>query len=420
MGFLSKPGKDSSDNLNSRGDPDPSLMMKAVTRPVWAEIDIDTLAHNIKEVKRVMEPSSGIMAVVKANAYGHGAVPCSRVFLENGADSLAVATLTEAVELRGADIKASILVLGYTPSEHAEEVLKWGVTPTVYTVEGARALSEAAEAFGGVATVHVKVDTGLGRIGFLTGDASLDTIEEIAQLPSLKIEGVFTHFAVADAGDKEYTKRQFQDFMGFTDHLEARGIRPAVRHVSNSAAIIDLPEYSLDAVRPGCMLYGLYPSDEVDTDRVDLRPSMTLRTRLSNVKTVPPGTGISYGLTYTTGAESVIGSLPVGYSDGYSRALSNRAEVLVKGRRAPVVGRICMDQCMIDLTGVEGAGIGDDVVLFGGSVEGAPTAEDVAGWMGSIVDEVVSTVSRRVPRVYTSDGDVVEVVDYVRDGAEKH
>jgi len=247
----------------------------------------------------------------------------------------------------------------------------------------------------------------------------LNAIEEIAQLPSLEIEGVFTHFALADAGDKEYTRRQFEEFMRFTGRLEARGIRPPMRHASNSAAIIDLPEYSLDAVRPGCMLYGLYPSDEVDMDRVNLKPSMTLRTRLSNVKTVPPGTGISYGLTYTTGAESVIGSLPVGYSDGYSRALSNRAEVQVKGRRAPVVGRVCMDQCMVDLTGVEDARIGDDVVLFGGSVDGAPTAEDVAEWMGSIVDEVVSTVSRRVPRVFMRGGEVVEVVDYLRDGAEK-
>ena len=394
--------------------------MLAVTRPVWAEIDIDSLAHNMGEVRRVTEPSSEIMAVVKANAYGHGAVQCSRIFLENGADSLAVATLIEAVELRRAGVEAPILVLGYTPSEHAGEVLKWGAIPTVYTVDGARALSEAAEAVGEMATIHLKIDTGLGRIGFLPDDESLNAIEEIAQLPSLEIEGVFTHFALADAGDKEYTRRQFEEFMRFTGRLEARGIRPPMRHASNSAAIIDLPEYSLDAVRPGCMLYGLYPSDEVDTDRVDLRPSMTLRTRLSNVKTVPPGTGISYGLTYTTGAESVIGSLPVGYSDGYSRALSNRAEVLVKGRRAPVVGRVCMDQCMVDLSGVKGVGIGDDIVLFGGGVEGAPTAEDVAGWMGSIVDEVVSTVSRRVPRVYLRGGEVVEVVDYVRDGADKH
>lgn len=394
--------------------------MQAATRPVWAEIDIDTLTHNIGEVRRVTEPSAEIMAVVKANAYGHGAVQCSRVFLENGAKSLAVATLNEAVELRGAGVKAPILVLGYTPVEHFGAILKWGVTPTIYTVEGARALADVAESVGKVAKAHVKIDTGLGRIGFLPSDESLSAIQEIAQLPSLEIEGIFTHFAVADAEDKEYTRRQFEDFLGFTDRLGARGISPPMRHVSNSAAIIDLPEYSLDAVRPGCMLYGLYPSDEVDTDRVDLRPSMTLRARLSNVKVVPPGTGISYGLTYTTSAECMIGSLPVGYADGYSRALSNRAEVLVRGKRAPVVGRVCMDQCMVDLTGVEGAGIGDDIVLFGGCVEGAPTAEDVAGWMGSIVDEVVSTISRRVPRVYLKGGEIVEMVDYVRDGAEKH
>ena len=390
--------------------------MQTSTRPVWAEIDIDTLAHNIGEVRRVTEPSAEIMAVVKANAYGHGAVQCSRVFLENGAKSLAVATLNEAVELRGAGVEAPILVLGYTPVEHFGANLKWDVTPTIYTVEGARALADAAESVGNVTKAHVKVDTGLGRIGFLPSDESLNAIEEIAQLPSLEIEGIFTHFAVADAEDKEYTRSQFETFSGFTERLEARGINPPMRHVSNSAAIIDLPEYFLDAVRPGCMLYGLYPSNEVNTDRVNLRPSMTLRTRLSNVKVVPPGTGISYGLTHTTGAESVIGSLPVGYADGYSRALSNRAEVLVRGKRASVVGRVCMDQCMVDLTGVEGAGIGDGVILFGGGVKGAPTVEDVAGWMGSITDEVVSTISRRVPRVYMKSGEVVKMVDYVPDG----
>ena len=394
--------------------------MQAATRPVWAEIDIDTLIHNIGEVRRATEPSAEIMTVVKANAYGHGAVQCSRIFLENGAKSLAVAALTEAVELRGSGVEAPILVLGYTPVEHFGETLKWGVTPTIYTVEGARALADVAESAGKIANTHIKVDTGLGRIGFLPSDESLKAIEEISQYPSIDIEGIFTHFAVADAEDKEYTRGQFESFLGFTERLDARGISPPMRHVSNSAAIIDLPEYSLDAVRPGCMLYGLYPSDEVDTGRVDLRPSMTLRTRLSNLKVVPPGTGISYGLTHTTSAESFIGSLPVGYADGYSRALSNRAKVLVRGKRASVVGRVCMDQCMIDLTGVNEAEIGDKVVLFGGRVEGAPTAEDVAGGMGSITDEVVSTISRRVPRVYLKGGEVTEIVDYIRDGAEKN
>jgi alanine racemase len=394
--------------------------MQVATRPVWAEIDIDTLTHNIGEVRRVTETSAEVMAVVKANAYGHGAVQCSRVFLENGAKSLAVATLNEALELRGAGVEAPILILGYTPVEHFGEILKWGVTPTIYTVEGARALADAAKSAGTEVKAHVKIDTGLGRIGFLPSDESLNALEDIARLPSLELEGIFTHFAVAEAEDKEYTRRQFEAFLGFTERLEVRGISPPMRHVSNSAAIIDLPEYSLEAVRPGSMLYGLYPSDEVDTDRVDLRPSMTLRARLSNVKVVPPGTGISYGLTYTTSAESIIGSLPVGFADGYSRALSNRAEVLVRGKRASVVGRVCMDQCMVDLTGFQGAGIGDDAVLFGGGVKGAPTVEEVAGWMGSIVDEVVSTVSRRVPRVYLKDREVVEMVDYIRDGAEKH
>ena len=394
--------------------------MQNVIRPVWAKIDMDSLAHNIGEVRRITNPSAEIIAVVKANAYGHGAVQCSRIFLENGAKSLAVATLNEAIELRVAGIEAPILILGYTPVEHFETILKWGITSTVYTVEGARALEEAAESVGKVAKAHVKVDTGLGRIGFLPTKEALNAIEDIAQLPLFEIEGIFTHFAIADAEDKKYTRRQFEDFLGFTEQLEVRGISPLKRHAANSAAIIDIPEYALDAVRPGCMLYGLYPSEEVDMGRVDLWPSMTLRTRLSNVKVVPPGTGISYGLTYTTGAESIIGSLPVGYADGYSRALSNRAKVLVKGKRVSVVGRVCMDQCMVDLSGVEGAGIGDEVILFGSRRRGAPTVNEIARWRGSIAEEVVSTISRRVPRVYSKGGKIVEIVDCVRDGAEKN
>ena len=200
--------------------------MQAATRPVWAEIDIDTLTHNIGEVKRVTEPSAEIIAVVKANAYGHGAVQCSRIFLENGAKSLAVATLNEAVELRGAGVEAPILVLGYTPVEHFGETLKWGVTPTIYTLEGARALADVAESVGTVAKAHIKVDTGLGRIGFLPSDESLNAIEELAQFTSLEVEEIFTHFAVADAGDKEYTRKQFESFLGFMERLEARGISP--------------------------------------------------------------------------------------------------------------------------------------------------------------------------------------------------
>lgn len=389
------------------------LPMLRKIRPVWAEIDLDNLTHNIRETKRITRPETIIMAVVKANAYGHGATMVTSTFLENGAERLAVATLTEAMELRRAGFDALILILGYTPGYQSGEVVEYDVNPTVYTYAHAEALSQAATSHGRVAKIHIKLDTGLGRIGFLPTEDSIRDMVKISQLPSLEIEGIFTHFAVAGSRDKRYTRKQFRKYMRTVEELEERGVKIPIKHVSNSAAIIDLPEYNLDMVRPGGMLYGRYPSDEVDKDRVELRPAMTLKARISNVKTVPEGTGISYGLTFTTKRQSRIGSLPLGYADGYSRALSNRAEVGINGRRAPVIGRVCMDQCMVDLTDVEGAKTGDEVVLFGDGSGNTPRVEDVAAWMGSNVGEVFTSLSRRVPRVYVKNGEVVEIRDYL-------
>jgi alanine racemase len=354
-----------------------------------------------------------IMAVVKANAYGHGAVESSRVFLENGAQKLAVATLSEAIELRKARITAPILVLGYTSPEKAESILRWNITPTVYTIECAKGLTNAAENLGVNANIHIKIDSGLGRIGFQPNETSFSAISKIKQMPNITIEGIFTHFALADSKDKRFTVKQFNVFENFLDGLKERGINIPIKHASNSAAIIDLPEYSLDMVRPGCILYGLFPSEEVRGENLELKPVMTLKTRITHMKKMPTNTGIGYGLTYTTKRESCIGSLSVGYADGYNRALSNKAEVWVGGGRAPVVGRICMDQTMIDLTNVLKSVNGNPVILFGDGRGGEPIAEDVAKWMGSIVDEVVSTVSRRVPRVYIREGRIVKVVDYL-------
>jgi alanine racemase len=383
------------------------------TRPVWAEIDLDNLIHNIGEARRVTRSETIIMAVVKANAYGHGAIMAAKTFLENGAERLAVATLSEAIELRRAGFNVPILILGYTPDYQSGEVLEYDINSTVYTLEHAETLSKAAADRGQIAKIHIKLDTGLGRIGFLPTENSIRDIVEISQLPSLEIEGMFTHFALADSRDKKYTREQFGKYMHVVEALEERGIDIPIKHVSNSAAIIDLPEYNLDMVRPGGMLYGKYPSDEVDKDRVELRLAMTLKARLSNVKSVPKGTGISYGITFTTEKPSRIGTLPLGYADGYSRLLSNKAEVGIKGRRAPVVGKVCMDQCMVDLTDIHGPKIGDEVILFGYGRDNAPLAQDVAKWMGSASSEVLSSVSRRVPRVYIKNGEVVEIRDYL-------
>jgi len=379
-------------------------------RPAWAEIHLERLAHNVREARRVTPSSSMIMAAVKADGYGHGAVEASRVFLANGADRLATATLGEAVHLRRHGIEAPILVLGYVHEYLYPPLLRHGVSATVYRLDHAEALSSSAVNAGIEAVVHMKVDTGMGRLGFGVDEAA-DAIIEIDSLPGIKVEGVFTHFAVSDEADKTYTRAQYDRYMRVIKELDDRGLDVPVKHVSNSAAVIDVPEYSLDMVRPGIMLYGIYPSPHVDHKKVELVPAMTLKAKVSHVKTVPPGTGISYGLTYVTDRESRIATVPVGYADGYRRGLSNVGWVAIHGRRAPVVGRVCMDQCMVDVTDGGKVEAGDAVTLFGDGSDGAPTVEEVADRLGTIAHEVTCGVGRRVPRVYIKEGEVISVRD---------
>jgi alanine racemase len=381
-------------------------------RPVWAEVDLDCLAHNIREVRRVVPRSTLVMACVKADGYGHGAPEAARAFLGGGADRLATATLDEAVELRRFGFEAPILCLGYVPEYLYGVLLERGVAATIYRVEQARALGEAAAEAGVEAVVHVKVDTGMGRLGFRAGGEAVDGIVEVSRMRGLRLEGLFTHFAVADEADKAYTRMQFERFMEVADDVEGRGVDVPLKHVSNSAAIIDLPEYSLDMVRPGIMLYGLYPSPHVDHSRVSLRPAMSLKAKVSHVKRVPAGTEIGYGLTYVTPEPRDIATVPAGYADGYRRGLSNLGEVGLGGGRAHVVGRVCMDQFMVDATGMD-VKVGDTAVLWGDGSGGEPDVEEVAGWLGTITDEVLCGVSRRVPRVYMRDGKVVGVRDYL-------
>jgi alanine racemase len=380
-------------------------------RPAWAEVDLDALSHNIQEVRRLTSKDSMIMAAVKADAYGHGAVEASKVFLRNGADRLGVATLTEALELREACIKAPILTFGYTTEEQFETLIENEISATIYTYRQARALEEVAARLGKKVIVHVKLDTGMGRLGFQPNSEAIRAIEKINMLAHIELEGIYTHFAISDAADKTYTRRQFGLFMWVLKKLKARGVEPSIRHVANSAAIIDLPEYDLDMVRPGIMLYGYEPGPEVKLERISLRPAMTLKAHLSNIKTVSKGTGISYGLTYITKRLSIIGTIPLGYADGYRRALSNRGWVDIHGDRSPIVGRVCMDQCMIDLTDADGVEIGDEVILFGGGC--APRVEEIARLLDTIPHEVTCAVARRVPRLYSRNREAVSVRDYL-------
>ncbi len=364
-------------------------------RSVWAEIDLSAVEHNVKEIRQWVKPSAKLCAVVKADGYGHGAVPVARAVLAAGADCLAVAIVSEALELRQAGITVPILVLGYTPPEQAEIVIANDITQTVFSLEVAQALSAAALEQNRIAKLHIKVDTGMGRVGIRPQESG-DFAAAVSALPHVFLEGIYSHFAASDSNDKAFTLQQYRRFSAAVERVKARGIEIPIRHIANSAAVLDLPEMHLDMIRPGIILYGLWPSEEV-RHQLNLKPAMKLKAQVGFVKSVPAGTPISYGLAFYTQRASRIATLPVGYADGWSRSLANRAKVLVKGQRATVVGRVCMDQCMVDVTDVSGVAAGDEALLFGG--EELPV-EEVARHMGTIHYEVICMIGKRVPRSY--------------------
>lgn len=386
------------------------------TRPVWLEINLDRLTSNFTELKKIVDEKAKFMAIVKGNAYGHGAVAICMEFNNMGVDMLGVAMISEAVELRKNEVKGPILVLGHTQQDLLKLVLDYDITQTVYNFEDAKALSDLARERSKMVTVHLKVDSGMNRIGFLPNEASIDEIEKISRLPNLDLEGIFTHFASADEADKTYTRDQFNNYEWVVKNLEERNIRFPLRHVSNGPAMLDLPEYNLDMVRCGVMLYGYFDSDEVDQDRVEISKVMALKAKISNIKTVPANTGISYGIEFTTSRPSVIATLPLGYADGYPRALyKNGGHVLVNGNKAPIVGRICMDQMMIDVTDAGEVNAGDEVTLFGADHDNCMQIEDIAPLAGTIHAEVISNMNRRIPRIYLKNNEVVGMRDYLLD-----
>ncbi|HHW49366.1 MAG TPA: alanine racemase [Clostridiaceae bacterium] len=381
----------------------------------WAEINLDNIAYNVQEIRRITNKNAEIMGVVKADAYGHGVMEVVQTLLDNGVSRLAVAMLDEAVQLRMHGVDVPILILGYTDPVNVEEIIKNDITQTVFSYDLAKVLSDAAVKLGKSAKIHIKIDTGMTRIGFIPCESAVKNIVAISKLPGIVIEGLFTHFASADEIDTSYTYMQFEKFMGLCGELDDAGVHIPIKHVCNSAAIVKFPEMHLDLVRPGIMLYGLYPSDDVDKKSIDLKPAMTLKAIVIQVKEVKKGTCISYGRTFVTNRTSKIATVPIGYADGYTRLLSNKGKVLVNGQLAPIVGRICMDQCMVDVTDLEGeVKVGDEVVLFGKQGNKEITVEDIASSIGTINYEVVSLIGRRIPRVYIKDDRVKNVLDYLR------
>ena len=380
----------------------------------WAEINLDALAHNMREIRRITNPDAQIMAVVKADAYGHGVKECSGALLENGADRLGIATLYEGIELRRLYPDVPILILGSSMESEAEELVKYDITPNVYTYVMAKAMSDAGVKLNKTVKVHIKLDTGMTRIGFYVNDSDnsnvIDEIVKISKLPMLEIEGIFSHFSTSDEADREYTHLQFKRFMSVCDALSERGIDIPIKHICNSAGIIMYPEYHLDMVRPGVILYGMYPSDDVDKTRLDLKYVMSLKSSVTCVKDIEPGRGVSYGKEYIADGAARLATVPVGYADGYFRQLAKKAKIAIGGRLFPIAGRICMDQCMIDVTGVNNIKRGDEALIFG---DGAVTIDDIAKWMDTINYEIVCMLSRRIPRVYKSGGNTISVVEYL-------
>lgn len=371
--------------------------MNDLQKRTWAEIHLGRLESNYRAL-RAAAPGCGFVGLVKANAYGHGAIPVAKRLEALGADYLAVACLDEALELRRGGIGAPVMILGNTPPAYTGELLKAGVTQTVYDPEQAKEFSRRAVELGGRLRCHLKVDTGMSRLGILCDEENLsrgaDALEEMYRLPGLEPEGIFMHFADADTCPS-YSEMQLRRFRAVLEELERRGCAFSLRHCCAGAATLNCPEAHFDMIRPGIPLYGLYP-DPSTGDKIDLAPVMELKTRVVSLKRMPKGACISYGRTYTLERDSLIAVVPVGYADGLFRLLSNRMEMSVRGQRVKQIGRICMDMCMLDVTGVPGIAVGDVVTVFG---DGVPV-QALADTLGTITYELLCAVSPRVPRVY--------------------
>ena len=367
---------------------------------VWAEVDLDAYDRNIATLRERTHSGAKLLAVVKADGYGHGSVAVSRRALAGGGDALGVARIDEALELRRAGIKAPILVFGLTPPERADELIDHRLEQTVCSLPVAKALSARAVARGTRIPVHLKVDTGMSRLGLVAGSATAATeAKAIALLQGLEPTGIFTHFATADSEDRAAAELQLEAFLAFVEGLRRDGVEFPVRHAANSAALFTLPDSHLEMVRPGIATYGLSPSPAV-TDSAGLDPVMQLKSRIVQIKRLPVGVPVSYGATYQTSAPTTIATVAVGYGDGVPRVLSSRGAMLVRGKRAPIIGRICMDSTMLDVSDVQDAAAGDEVVVFGRQGEEQISVDEIATLAGTINYEIVSALPARVPRVY--------------------
>ena len=391
--------------------------MKTLKR-TWAEVSLDNLEHNYRAIKNHIPEGCRFLGVMKADAYGHGAVPLSHALCELGAEYLAVSNLEEAVQLRRGGVRAPMLILGYTPASFADTMVFMDITQEVHSLEYAKELDTALAGTNYILNVHLKLDTGMTRIGFFAYDheRTLPELLEVCGLPHLHVEGVFTHFCVADSKapeDEAFTRTQYARFTAMLDALAAHGIRPELRHCASSGATILYPELSLDMVRPGIATYGHAPSEDAE-GILDLRPLMTVRTTVAQLREIPAGTSISYGRTYTAERDMRVAVLPIGYADGLSRGLSGKVSFRIRGKMARSVGRICMDMCMVDVSEIPEIRVGDEAALFGYDTDGTLLpCERIAQQAGTISYEILCGISKRIPRIYMQDGREQEILQYI-------
>ncbi len=382
-------------------------------RPAWVEINLDAIAHNVEQVKTLAGSEVEIMAVVKADGYGHGAAAVAAAALEAGALSLAVAFVEEGIDIRRAGINAPVLLLGYTDPAQFPALVEYNLIPTVFGYDTALQLSALAVRKGITLPMHLKVDTGMGRIGLLP-DEAVEVISRVVRMPGLKAEGLFTHLAAAEE-DNTYTMEQLHLFSRIIDHLKDRGVKFKYIHAANSAGSLKCQDSHYNLLRLGLSMYGYYPSPAMESGSVKLKPALTFKSRVVLVKKMPPGSAISYGCTYRTSEEALIATIPVGYADGYSRLLSNKSQVLIRGHRAQVVGRVCMDHLMADVTNIPGVHLNDEVVLYGKQGKEIITIEEIAGLIGTVNYELLCSIDKRVSRFYFQNDRLDSIHDFIED-----
>lgn len=381
----------------------------------YVTIDLDAIYNNIEKLKNNLKIGTKVAAVIKTDGYGHGAVPIAFT-IEDLVDAYAVATIDEAINLREHGVTKPIYVIGYTHEGQMERFVEYDVRPTIFTMQSALVASNAAVNMEKNIKIHIKIDTGMGRIGFRDDDESIEIIKQINKLSNVEIEGIFTHFATADEKDKKRAKKQYDRFKNFTDKLEEQGVHIPIKHCSNSAAMMEMNYANMDCVRAGIAMYGLYPSEEVDKENIILTPALSFKSHIIFVKEIEKGTEISYGGTFVADKKMKVATIPVGYGDGYRRSLSNKGYVLIRGKKAPIIGRVCMDQFMVDVTEIKDVENGDLVTLIGKDGKEDISAEKLAELAGETFNyEIVCDLGKRIPRIYYRNGKIICTKDYFAD-----